>query len=207
MEASDPENRLYWRFAPRRLDWESLRDALLVAAGQLEPRTGGPPIDQSPDALESKCRTIYLTVDRQHISTFARDFDFPAPDMTVPQRSQTIVPPQQLFFLNSPFVIEQARAAASLAIEASASDSENIVALFRQILGRDPLASELAAANDYVHNIKNPAGGDSRGRAEQDEKNGVVGSADPITVPTVGPNAWGRLAQALLQSSEFIYVP
>ncbi len=75
---SDPENRLLWRFAPRRLEWEAIRDALLAASGQLAIRNGGRPVSLGPAAIESNCRTIYLTVDRQNIANFARDFDFPA---------------------------------------------------------------------------------------------------------------------------------
>lgn len=152
---SDPENRLLWRFAPRRLEWEAIRDALLVASDQLVMRNGGRPVSLDPTSPQANCRTIYLTVDRQNIANFARDFDFPAPDMSVPQRTQTIVPQQQLFFLNGPLVMEHARAAASVATISSSDNRTNIAALFRQILGRAPTSHELAIAENYVRNVTN----------------------------------------------------
>ncbi len=75
--------------------------------------------------------------------------------MSVPQRTQTIVPQQQLFFLNSPLVMEHARAAASVATLSSSDNRTNIVALFRQILGRDPTSHELAVSENYVRNVTN----------------------------------------------------
>jgi hypothetical protein len=94
-----------------------------------------------------------LTVDRQNIPNFARDFDFPAPDMSVPQRTQTIVPQQQLFFLNSPLVMEHARAAARVATRPSSDNRTNIIALFRQILSRDPTTLEFAHTEDYLRRV------------------------------------------------------
>ena len=150
---SDPENRLLWRFAPRRLEWEAIRDSLYAASDQLAMRSGGRPVSLDPTAIEANCRTIYLAVDRQNIANFARDFDFPAPDMSVPQRTQTIVPQQQLFFLNSPLVMEHARLAARVATRCSSDNRTNVAALFRQILGRDPTSHERAVAENYVGKV------------------------------------------------------
>src|SRR5207249_9124999 len=40
----DPANRLLWRFNQRRLDAEEVRDAMLSAAGVLNPKAGGPSV-------------------------------------------------------------------------------------------------------------------------------------------------------------------
>ena len=52
----EPENRLLWRFAPRRLDAESLRDSLLFATGNLDLNGGGPPKRMTDDFRK---RTVY----------------------------------------------------------------------------------------------------------------------------------------------------
>src|SRR5205823_6003074 len=40
--AVDADNRLLWRFAPRRLEAETVRDAMLAVSGAFNPRLGGP---------------------------------------------------------------------------------------------------------------------------------------------------------------------
>ncbi len=171
---TDPENRLLWRFAPRRMELEAIRDSLLQAGGQLEIKSVKGAIGFSPEALGANCRTVYLAIDRQNLSNFARDFDFPTPDMTAPGREHTIVPQQQLFFLNSPLVMEQARIAAKAIAENSLGKRRIITTLFRQILSRDPTEQELVHAEEYCQ--------------------------------TLEPQSWERLAHALLQANEFIYI-
>ena len=61
----------------------------------------------------SKRRAVYGFIDRQNLPGLFRTFDFASPDTHSPQRYTTTVPQQALFMMNSPFVIEQARALAS----------------------------------------------------------------------------------------------
>ncbi len=106
--ATDPTDRLVWRFQPRRVEWEVVRDSLLAVVDRLESRHFGRPIELSVEDADATCRTMYLRVDRQDLSRLARTFDVASPDFSVPGRSQTTVPQQQLFFMNSEFVIRAA---------------------------------------------------------------------------------------------------
>ena len=58
-------------------------------------------------------RTVYGFIDRQNLPGVLRTFDFASPDATVGMRHATTTPPQALFLMNSPFVVEQARAFAA----------------------------------------------------------------------------------------------
>ena len=86
--AVDPENRLLWRMNRTRLDFEAMRDALLAASGELAPDAGGRPVD-----IGSARRTVYALVDRQFLPGVFRVVDFASPDLHIPQRSATTVPP------------------------------------------------------------------------------------------------------------------
>ena len=108
---ADPDNRLLWRANRRRLEFESMRDSLLTVSGRLDPAMGGRSVDVAGDPLNRR-RTVYGLVDRQDLPAVFRAFDFACPDQSVERRPRTIVPQQALFAMNSPFVIEQARALA-----------------------------------------------------------------------------------------------
>ncbi len=145
--AVDPENRLLWRMNRRRLEIESLRDNMLLAAGRLDRGVGGLPFSLA--ALPSSPRrSVYGFVERGRIPAMLSAFDFSSPDQHAPLRFVTTVPQQALFFLNSPFVMEQAvRAGAEVkSREADAQVGE----LYRAILGRSPAAGELAAGVRFV---------------------------------------------------------
>jgi hypothetical protein len=105
---SDPGNALLGRMNRRRLDVESWRDALLSVCGNLDGQVGGPPTNLADS--NNHRRTIYGSVSRHDLDSLLRLFDFPDPNLTSEARSATIVPLQQLFVLNSDFMISQARA-------------------------------------------------------------------------------------------------
>ena len=80
-----------------------------------------------------------------------RTFDFASPDEHAPRRQETTVSQQALFFMNSPFVIEQARALAALPEMARNQDpTRRIRALYRQVYGRDPSKNEIAHGLRYI---------------------------------------------------------
>jgi hypothetical protein len=176
--AVDPENKLLSHYARRRLDFEATRDSLLFASGQIDLRTGGRAVDISGTSLNCR-RTIYGLVDRQNLPAVFRTFDFPVPDQCVERRPQTSVPQQALFSLNSPFVLEQAKALAKAAETKSGSTArERIEFLYQTILDRAPTKAELATAAAFV----NDGGNDE------------------------GENSWESLAHVLLMSNEFVFL-
>ena len=148
--AADPSNRLLWRMNRRRLGFEAMRDSILSVAGQLERRIGGRPTEQRPDDSTNRRRTMYSFVDREKLPDLFRVFDFPCPDISAPSRSQTTVPQQSLFLLNSPFVIAQAEAAAQGLGQDSGGAEQGIRQLYRQVLGREPAIDELEIGRAHV---------------------------------------------------------
>ena len=146
----DPENRLLWRSNRRRLDFEAMRDSLLSVTGGLDSKMGGRPEDlfQRP---ASDRRAIYGLIDRQFLPGALRIFDFANPDMHNPQRPDTTVPQQALFFMNSPFVIEQARAFSRQFESAKHQSTGSVVnELYRAFYQRPPTASQLALGRSFI---------------------------------------------------------
>jgi hypothetical protein len=84
-----------------------MRDSLLVAAGRLDETMGGPSVSLT-DAPFPARRAVYGYIERQNLPAFFRTFDFANPNTHTPERPQTTAPQQALFFMNSPFAIEQA---------------------------------------------------------------------------------------------------
>jgi hypothetical protein len=144
----DPDNKLVWRANRRRLDVEPMRDTLLFASGELYETRGGPAI-----ALNDVCnvrRTVYGFVSRRRLDGTLALFDFPNPVATSDGRVQTATPLQQLFFLNSEFIQERARAFADRVRKASTSDRTRIRDAYRILFQREPLDPELKLGLEYV---------------------------------------------------------
>ncbi|HXX94354.1 MAG TPA: PSD1 and planctomycete cytochrome C domain-containing protein, partial [Planctomycetota bacterium] len=71
----DPENRLLWRWSPRRLEAEAIRDAILAASGELDRSMGGP---GTADEGKATRRTIYLLQKRHGLPEVEELFDAPS---------------------------------------------------------------------------------------------------------------------------------
>ena len=183
--AVDPTNRLVWKKARRRLEFEALRDSILAASGQLDPAIGGRPTDQMQAPFSTR-RTIYGLIDRQNLEGVYRAFDFPTPDATSPRRFSTVVPQQALFLMNSPFVAEQARHLAARTKGAEASNPEDAIRrLYGAALGRAPEPSEIALgvrflAAQAAAPAPGPEGGWITGYGSVDETSGRVADFRPM---------------------------
>ena len=147
----DADNRLLWRFAPRRLEGEAIRDSILFVNQRLNFEIGGPgfdffktrgglsgfpPIDEfGPQNMR---RMIYSHKIRMEPVPVFGVFDCPDAGQPTPRRTQSTTPLQALNLLNSPFVLQQAQALAELiekehtAIEAQVTDA------FQRCLCRPP---------------------------------------------------------------------
>ncbi|MBV9123639.1 MAG: DUF1553 domain-containing protein, partial [Planctomycetes bacterium] len=182
----DPENRLLWHMNRQRLDFEALRDALLAVSGKLDRTMGGPSVSLTTPPFSTR-RTVYGFVDRSNLPALFRTFDFPSPDTTSPQRYQTTVPLRALFLMNSPFVLEQARALANRPEIASQTRSDRkIQALYRLVYGRAAEPEETALGVHFLQDHHpEPSAGPRPGRAL---------------------NALEQYAQVLLVSNEFAFV-
>ena len=154
---ADPENRLVWKMNRRRLDFEAMRDSLLASAQELDLQMGGRGVELAA-APYAKRRAVYGFIDRQNLPGVFRTFDFATPDQSSPQRFVTTVPQQALFMMNSPFVIDRARALVTLPKyhEPNAYEEE-VQSLYRRVLGRPAEPREVDAALRFVMNgITNP---------------------------------------------------
>ncbi len=175
--AADPENKLVGRMTPRRLDFEAMRDNVLLAGGKLDRTVYGRSIDLFAKPYTPR-RAVYASVDRQNLPGTLRTFDFASPDSHSPGRHQTTVPQQALFFMNSPFLIEQAKAVTLRPeVVAAKAPAAKVTALYRAVLGRKPSAAEAKLAAEF------------------------------IALPTKPkePTGWELFAQALLMSNEFAF--
>ncbi len=142
---ADIANSLLWRANRRRLDFEQMRDTLLVASGELdETMFGRPPLitDES-----NRRRTVYAFVERQNIPAMVQNFDFANADTSTPRRVMTTVPQQALFAMNSTFVLGRAKALASRPAKTEAANT--ITHLYLAVFGRDPTADELAWCGEF----------------------------------------------------------
>jgi hypothetical protein len=144
---TDPDNRLLSHFPRTRLDLEETRDAMLASSGELQTKIGGKPAELL--APTNTRRTLYGLVDRQFLPATFRMFDFANPDIHVGQRHTTTVPQQALFFLNSPFIADRARALASF--DKKTSPEQRVRDLYEKIYQRPPTKLEIAEALDFIN--------------------------------------------------------
>lgn len=153
----DADNRLLWRFTPRRLEAETARDAMLAVSGDLNRQIGGPSFRPfTTTALltqfyhliddgraEFNRRTVY----RINVNT-AKDplldsLDCPSPSVTAPKRRSTTTTLQSLALMNDTFVLRQSERFASRVREVAGDNSDQRMrAAFRIALGREPTAQD-----------------------------------------------------------------
>jgi hypothetical protein len=134
----DPENKFLWRFSPRRLDAEQVRDAMLAASGELDLALGGAPAD----ANLSPRRTLYTIKRRNAPNELLRVLDAPAGFTSIADRQTTSTPVQALLFANGDWPLARARALGARA--------ESVAAVWQSVLGRAPTAAEKENAEDFV---------------------------------------------------------
>ena len=153
--ARDADNRWLWRKTPLRLDAESVRDAVLAVAGELNPARGGPGfhdcrevlrsgtysyISDDPLGFEFQRRSIYRVWSRGGRSNLLDVFDCPDPSTTAPKRAVTTTPLQALTLLNNAFILRMSeRLAERVRREAGADSAAQIArAISWPTVGRRP---------------------------------------------------------------------
>lgn len=159
----DPENRLLWKMNRRRLEVEPWRDAVLSVSGQLRKEVGGPSSELNEN---HRRRTLYGYVSRHRLNDLLRLFDFPDPNITAGERTVTTVPLQQLFVLNSDFMVSQAKALAARLKTEAPSDDAKITSAFELLFARQPADAELQLALEFLTTTTTESG-DSLSPLEQ----------------------------------------
>ena len=167
----DRENRLWSRMSRRRLEGEAIRDAMLLAAGQLSERRGGPGIrpplpDElvhtllknqwpvSKDSADYTRRSIYLFVRRNLRYPLFEAFDKPDTNFSCPRRNESTIAPQALMLLNSKLSLDAAKGLTALLEEsADGSPSElkhKVELAYLRTLSRLPSAEEVQVATEFL---------------------------------------------------------
>ncbi len=192
-EQLDPDNRLWHRARVRRLEAETIRDAMLAVSGQLDPSLFGPSVpphltpfmegrgrpSHSGPLDGDRRRSLYLGVRRNFLTPMLLVFDFPTPATSMGRRNVSNVPAQALTLMNDPFVLDQSKHWAERILrEPDRSASERIDAMYLAAFGRLPENSERDRALAFL------------GHAAE----------------TRDPAPWAELAHVLFNVKEFIFI-
>jgi len=159
----------------------------LAVAGRLDEAIGGPSVGL--DSESNHRRTLYAVISRHDLAWLLRLFDFPDPNISSGGRVETTVPLQQLFVLNSEFMIANARAVAVrliAEIKTPTSDQERIRRAYQLLYGRPANRREVDLGLAYLNSGKSITA-----EAERPEKR---------------LNRWEQYTQALLAANEFFFV-
>ena len=149
----DAANKFLWHANLRRLDFESIRDSMLLLSGKLDRALGGRAVNITDEPYSYR-RTIYGFIDRDKLSEFQSQFDFADPNMANSVRGSTIVPQQALYFMNNPLAVEVARNVnARPEMAKASSDDERVSLLYRIMYQRSPTVQERQIAREFVARI------------------------------------------------------
>lgn len=191
--ARDPDNHTYWRYPRQRLDAESLRDTLLLLGGTLDrsPQTEPYPIPPSQDwkytqhhpfkgDYPSPKRTIYQMTKRLTVDAYPQTFDGPDPNVCTSTRDRSVTSLQALFFVNDPFVHDQAEGFGRALLSREDDDEARLDHAFLAALGRLPDPEEAAWMLEHLAACRKD------------------GAADDV--------AWASVARSLFRLNEFLYL-
>lgn len=161
----DADDRLLWRFPPRRLSAEEIRDTMLAVSGSLDVRMGGPgfrlyrylqdnvatyvPLDEhGPDTYR---RAVYHQNARASRIDLMTDFDQPDCAFSTARRAETTTPLQALTALNHAFTLDMARAM-NQRLERAAGDDRaaQIRHAYTLCFGREPKDDEASECMDLI---------------------------------------------------------
>jgi hypothetical protein len=159
----DAGNQYLWRANRRRIDAESLRDSIVMAAGKLNLTMRGPAVEQfffkddhspvydyarfDPNAPGNYRRSVYRFLVRSVPDPLMERFDCPDISLITAKRTTTITAIQALALLNNPFVLKQAE---HLAERARGAEGDPIRNIFHWALQREPEAGEEKILQTYL---------------------------------------------------------
>jgi hypothetical protein len=236
-DAVDPEGELLSRRLPRRLAAEELRDSLLAVSGRLDATMFGTmftegysPVDAARDLytvaiagrggyapFEQPRRSVYLPVIRNARPDILKTFDAANEHEPTAVRSETIVPSQALFMLNSLFVRQATAALAERLLSDSGAFSLDVEQrtermidrLYDLVLCRKPTPAERERLQKFIADYAAAAAAttaDDATRVAWDVRlKGQEGAKPRADLPQF--LAWQAACRTLLASNEFMYVP
>jgi hypothetical protein len=155
---ADADNRLLWRFTPRRLEVEAVRDAMLALSGELNPAMAGPGFRpfvakgngsqneyfaSDPIGPEFNRRTVYRICVHSARDPLLDSLDCPEFSTRTPSRPNTTTPLQALSLMNNSFVQRQAaKLAERVEREAGPDEKAQVRSLWLRCYAREPRAEE-----------------------------------------------------------------
>ena len=163
--ARDSASRLLWRYPPRRLEAEPLRDSILAVSGALDKRMGGPGFDlfepntnyvkvyatKTRFSADDFRRMVYQSKPRSELDTFFGAFDCPDAGQVQPKRTVSTTPLQALNMLNGDFLLDQAaRFAKRVEQEAGGDPDSQVRRAVLLAFGREATPAEIAAGRGLV---------------------------------------------------------
>jgi len=236
-DAIDPEGELLSRRPPRRLAAEELRDSLLAVSGRLDTTMSGTlftegysPVDAARELytvaiagrggygpFDRPRRSVYLPVIRNARPDILKAFDVANEHEPTAVRTETTVPSQALFMLNSLFVRQTTAALAERLLRDSGAFSLDfeqrtermINRLYDLVLCRQPTAAERERLQKFIVDYAAQASStpaDEATRAAWDVRLKGQDGAKPLAdLPQF--LAWQAACRTLLAANEFMYVP
>jgi hypothetical protein len=169
---ADADAQWWWRFPPRRLEAEPIRDSILVVTGVLDDRMYGPGFSGFEVELENVRhyfpkkkygpedwrRMIYMTKVRLEKESVFGVFDCPDAATSVPKRSRSTTPLQALNLFNSPFMLQQSQLLADRLQRDGGDDlDKQVTRAFWLCYGRKPAATELPESKAFIASEGLPA--------------------------------------------------
>jgi hypothetical protein len=216
---ADADNKLLGVFPRKRLEAEEIRDSLLVAAGKLEDKVGGPSVfPPIPDSLgagaaqwkvskdkkDQNRRSLYIFTRRSLPYPLLDTFDMATAQEAHSKRDVTTTPLQSLALFNSDIVFGWSQALAGRVInEAGADESAQLDRLYEILFSRKANASEKEVLSSFLNNHEKVVREKTvDGKFEISIPTGLKESAklDPIRSA-----AFVDLVHTVANSNEFIY--
>ncbi len=220
LNATDPDNRWLGRMNLRRLDAESVRDAVLAASGKLNRTVGGASTPVAEDG-EGKVvfghrklndglftgiesigdaafrRSIYVQSRRALPLAMLEAFDLPVMTPNCAARRCSTVAPQALFLLNDEFIVKQSEEMAERLFREAPDTDARLKLCYRILFAAEPTSAEAKAGKLFV----------------ETQAKGFQAGTDPAWKATLKKRperaelrALASLCQTLLCSNRFLYV-
>jgi hypothetical protein len=211
-QSMDPDNSRFWRMNVRRAEAETVRDALLHLAGNLDLTLGGSEIDHHQGLIIPR-RSIYFHHARDNQMSFLDVFDAANPRECY-RRQETIRPQQALALVNSSLALAQSRQVALRLSEqvllaggvgvnenrTSSSHDQFITLAFETILSRGPSAEELTACLEFLEFQAKQLSVPERLTLLNDVANHVAAATDPVQ------RARENLVLVLINHNDFVTI-
>jgi len=144
-QAIDPNNRWLWRFSPRRLDAEQIRDSILVVSGEIIPMREGQSVDGKRPA-----RSIFVRSMRNSQDRFLALFDSPDGSTSSAKRNATTTPLQSLMMMNSDWVNKRASEMAAQILSLRETPETAVAEAFERVWLRPPTSAEMVTSKNFL---------------------------------------------------------